>query len=144
MIGRNVIGRIYRPQIIKNFSNGFCCISKFKSNFGGEFPIDIKIYCEDGIFIEVDNFAVFENNQQIFSPHNKLKISDIKIDKVIKPDYRNTKLTGRKILKNNEKGIVIPISFFNQSNDELYTLDLSLYTTIIDNKEYIAFKLDEL
>lgn len=142
MIGRNVIGRVYRPKNIRNFLNGFSLETKFKSNFGGIKSLNINLYCkENGIFLIINEVAIFENNKQFLKGTEEFKLIDVETNNLIKPDYLYSKLTGNKILKNEDKGIVIPISFFNQSK-EVNTIMLSLYTTIIDNNEYIAFKLD--
>lgn len=142
MIGRNVIGRIYRPKNIRNFLNGFSIETKIKSNFGGFRPLNINLYCkENTIFLNMNEVAIFENNRQFLKGTEEFKLINIETNRLIKPDYLYSKLTGNKISKNKEKGVVIPISFFNQSK-KIDTVMLSFYTTIIDNNEYIAFKLD--
>lgn len=142
MIGRNVIGRIYRPKNIRNFLNGFSIETKVKSNYGGVKPLNINLYCkENAIFLNMNGVAIFENNRQFLKETEEFKLIDIETNNLIKPSYLYSKLTGNKIFKNEEKGVVIPISFFNQSK-EIDTIILSFYTTIINDIEYIAFKLD--
>lgn len=142
MIGRNVIGRIYRPKNIKNYLNGFTIETKFKSNFGGVKPININLYCkENAIFLVIDEISVFEKTNEILKKLEEFKLIDIESDNLIKPDYLYSKLTGNKILKNDEKGILIPMSYLDKNGD-IKTIILSIYTTIIDNIEYIAFNMD--
>lgn len=142
MIGRNVIGRIYRPKNIKNYLNGFTIETKFKSNFGGFKPININLYCkENAIFLVINEISAFEKTNEMLKKLEEFKLIDIESDNLIKPDYLYSKLTGNKILKNDEKGILIPMSYLDKNGD-IKTIILSIYTTIIDNIEYIAFNMD--
>lgn len=153
MIGRNVIGKIYKNKKIMSLGDGFVLKTKYKSNFGGtydlvlSFRVDINgilyICTNKDLLLDTSNLnkenVLIENGNIVINKNNKYQIKNI-----IKPDVYNTQKTiGVEVLSNSvDNGLYIPLIF--EVNKTHNILDMYLVTSIYENKEYIEVKIDNV
>lgn len=150
MIGRNVIGKIYRPEIVNNFDknkkNGFLCKTKVKSNFGHKKEFELIINLNEKtnkICIESSDSVLYENTNELIIANEKYN-TDISAEEVIKPDCKMNNQKGQTVRKSLCDGVIIPILF--RKENKLFCTNLNIYISLIDfyDNEKIILKIDDI
>lgn len=153
MIGRNVIGRIYKNKKIMSLGDGFVLKTKYKSNFGGTYDLVLSFR------VDVNGILYIGTNKDLLLDTNNLnkenillekgsivinKDSNYHINNIVKPDVYNIQKTiGVEVLSNSvNNGIYIPLILEVNKNHNI--LDMYFITSIYENKEYIEVKIDNV
>lgn len=153
MIGKNLIGKIYKNKKIISLSDGYMLTTKIKSNFGGVDELKlifilnkegyINLYTNKNLLINLSD-DIKKNTK---CETNKILINDVnfnKVNQIIKPDlYNIEKTVGKGVLnKKITNGIYIPLVV---ENNKIYDIiDIYLVPSIYNGAEYIEMKIENI